>query len=128
MKIIDTIVPEPEGGAHQDPEDSASTLERALVRAVARVQGVALGRLLKRRHKRFRNKGEYTTYYQQFLTREVKTLEGYEVEDERREASKHPAETRGETKILMFPGVKEDVDGSTPQSADTGPDPQGNTH
>ena len=128
MKIIDTIVPEPEGGAHQDPEDSASTLERALVRAVARVQGVAFGRLLKRRHKRFRNKGEYTTYYQQFLTREVETLEGYEVEDERREASKHPAETRGETKILMFPGVKEDVDGSTPQSSDTGPDPKGNTH
>lgn len=128
MKIIDTIVPEPEDGAHQDPGDSAYTLERALVRAVARVQGIAVSRLLKRRHKRFRNKGEYTAYYQQFLTREVETLEGYEVEDETIEASKQPKTTIEKTKVIMFPGVTESADEGVPESPDAKPSPKGNIH
>jgi acetyl-CoA carboxylase carboxyl transferase subunit beta len=110
MKIIDTVVPEPEGGAHTDPEASAYTLERALVRAVARVQGVTVGRLLNRRHKRFRNKGEYTTYYQQFLTQEVETLEGYEVEGGKSKKGSVATKAPEETKVFMFPGVSEEAD------------------
>jgi len=125
MKIIDTVVPEPEGGAHTDPDASAYTLERALVRAVVRVQGVTVGRLLNRRHKRFRNKGEYTTYYQRFLTREVETLEGYEVEGEKGKKSKKDKKEekapKEETKLIMFPGVSEDAeDAETVSQEDEG--------
>jgi acetyl-CoA carboxylase alpha subunit len=131
MKIIDTVVPEPEGGAHTDPDASAYTLERALVRAVVRVQGVTVGRLLNRRHKRFRNKGEYTTYYQRFLTREVETLEGYEVEGEKGKKSKKDKKEekapKEETKLIMFPGVSEDAEDAETVSQEDEGTPQDTT-
>ena len=123
MKIIDTVVPEPEGGAHRDPEASSYVLERALVRAVARVQGVTVGRLLKRRHKRFRNKGEYTIYYQQFLEREVETLEAYEVEGVTGESSNQTTKAIKDTKVIMFPGVMEGAEESGLQTPQEGPKP-----
>jgi acetyl-CoA carboxylase carboxyl transferase beta subunit/acetyl-CoA carboxylase carboxyl transferase alpha subunit len=121
MKIIDKIVPEPVGGAHTDPEASAYTLERALVRAVAKVQGVPVGRLLSRRHKRFRNKGEYTTYYHQFLSREVEELEGYEVKEEKDEKGGLAAKAKNDTKVILFPGVTADLEGE--DAEDLAPDP-----
>ena len=125
MKIIDSVVPEPVGGAHKNPEASAYALERALVRAVARVQGVSVARLLKRRYKRFRNKGEYTTYYQRFLTREVETLEGYGAEGEKgKGAEKAPKE---DTKVILFPGVSDDGEDVESVSPEDEPAPQDST-
>jgi hypothetical protein len=69
-----------------------------------------VGKLLNRRYKRFRNKGEYTTYYQQFLTQEVETLEGYEVEGSKSKKGSVATKAPEETKVFMFPGVFEEAD------------------
>jgi len=80
MQIINDIVPEPSGGAHMDPDEAALQLQRAVIRAIAQVQGVPLGRLLKQRHKKFRNMGEYSSYFKATLAREVETLQNYVVQ------------------------------------------------
>ena len=99
LRIIDTVVPEPPGGAHVDPDASAYTLERALVRAVAKVERYSTTGMLNRRHKRFRKKGEYSAYYQQFLTKEVKALEVLQP------GSPGPPDAQGaqDTEIVDFP-------------------------
>jgi acetyl-CoA carboxylase carboxyl transferase alpha subunit/acetyl-CoA carboxylase carboxyl transferase beta subunit len=77
MRIIDGIVPEPLGGAHQDPEEAANLLRRAVIRALGQVQSLSPGSLLSRRYKKFRNMGEYTPYFYAALLREVDTLQGF---------------------------------------------------
>ena len=99
MKIIDNVVPEPPAGAHEDPEASAALLQRALVRALAQVQGLSRDRRLKRRYKKFRNMGEYTPYFRMALAREIETLQGYvvaQVQGARRRRRRRGR--RGETK------------------------------
>jgi enoyl-CoA hydratase/carnithine racemase len=79
LKIIDAFVPEPPGGPQEDPDEAARLLRRALVRALAQLQAAPPNRLLRRRHKKFRNMGEYTPYFYAVLAREVETLQGYVV-------------------------------------------------
>jgi acetyl-CoA carboxylase carboxyl transferase subunit alpha len=56
--LIDEIVPEPLGGAHQDYDAAASPLKAALVRALDRLQGQSTATLLQRRYEKFRQMGE----------------------------------------------------------------------
>ena len=104
LNIIDTVVPEPPGGAHSDPETSAYTLERALVRAVARVERYSTNRMLSQRHKRFRKKGEYGAYYQQFLTKEAKHLHEVKGDPQRPDEDAEGLETE----VLAFPVLAQD--------------------
>ncbi len=106
LKIIDTVVPEPVGGAHTDPDASAYTLERALVRAVARIERYSVKRMLNERHKRFRKKGEYGAYYQQFLTKEAQHIQ--QVKGAPKPTA--PRQDTLETEILTFPVLPQDYD------------------
>ena len=105
LNIIDVVVPEPAGGAHVDPEASAYTLERALVRAIARVERYSTKRMLNERHKRFRKKGEYGAYYQQFLTKEAQHIQ----QVKRGKKAAQPEDVL-ETEILAFPVLPHDYD------------------
>ena len=116
LNIIDTIVPEPPGGAHTDPEASAYTLERALVRAVARIERYSTNRMLSQRHKRYRKKGEYGAYYQQFLMKEAEHLQ-----DTKSTPKNLPkASDLWETEILAFPANSTELDVVDDADADDG--------
>jgi acetyl-CoA carboxylase carboxyl transferase subunit alpha len=59
LGVIDEIIPEPPGGAHEDPETVARELERAIERAVAESEQMAVEELLERRYQKFRRMGQF---------------------------------------------------------------------
>ena len=60
LKIMDAIVPEPEGGAHTDQLAAARNLKTAIVTALRELVGTAPDELVARRYDRFRMFGDPT--------------------------------------------------------------------
>ncbi len=56
-RIIDGIVPEPLGGAHQDPDQAAALVDQALQQALADVRGLSVDARLVHRYEKFRHMG-----------------------------------------------------------------------
>ncbi len=54
LKIMDAIVPEPEGGAHTDPLVASANLKTAIVTALGELLELSREQLLERRYSRFR--------------------------------------------------------------------------
>jgi acetyl-CoA carboxylase carboxyl transferase subunit alpha len=59
MKLIDEIVPEPEGGAHNDPEATAKTLDPFLTRALDDLSRLSPRALVDQRYEKFRRMGQF---------------------------------------------------------------------
>ena len=59
MKLIDEIVPEPEGGAHIDPESAAKLLKPFLARSLDELAALSSGQLLEQRYEKFRRMGQF---------------------------------------------------------------------
>jgi acetyl-CoA carboxylase alpha subunit len=59
LGVIDTVVPEPEGGAHLDHDAAARLLEAALVDALADLEDVPGDELRRRRRAKFRGMGVF---------------------------------------------------------------------
>ena len=57
--IIDEIIPEPEGGAHTDPEASAAFLGSALDNTLRDLSRLPVAELLDRRYEKFRRMGQF---------------------------------------------------------------------
>ena len=57
LGLVDEILPEPEGGAHNDPEAIASTVGQTLERQLDELLGVDIELLLERRYEKFRGMG-----------------------------------------------------------------------
>jgi acetyl-CoA carboxylase carboxyl transferase subunit alpha len=57
LGVIDSIVPEPLGGAHRDPATAAHSLEQYLSKTLKELRKVKLDTLLERRYDKFRNMG-----------------------------------------------------------------------
>ena len=57
LKIVDEIVPEPLGGAHQDPAKAAELLDAAIRRTLAEISGWSSEDRLDRRYRKFRDMG-----------------------------------------------------------------------
>ena len=57
LAIVDEIVPEPIGGAHNDPAAAAAGLDVAIARALREVAGMASEDRLQKRYEKFRNMG-----------------------------------------------------------------------
>ncbi len=60
FKIIDGIIPEPHGGAHRDPEGTATNMSEYIKTALEELRTKAPGKLLEERYKRFRKMGSFT--------------------------------------------------------------------
>ena len=103
MEIIDDAVPEPQDGAHTDPDQSAMFLQESLIKTLAPLQGIPINRLLKRRHKKFRNMGEYTSYFKMALAREVESLQSYVVEQARQVRVRRRKGKKHQGKLLTLP-------------------------
>jgi acetyl-CoA carboxylase carboxyl transferase subunit alpha len=56
-RIIDGIVPEPLGGAHQDPDQAAALVDQALQQALKDVRGLSVDERLAHRYDKFRHIG-----------------------------------------------------------------------
>jgi acetyl-CoA carboxylase carboxyl transferase subunit alpha len=59
LKLVDEIVPEPEGGAHFDPEGAARMLEPFLVRSLDDLSALSPQQLLDQRYEKFRRMGQF---------------------------------------------------------------------
>jgi acetyl-CoA carboxylase carboxyl transferase subunit alpha len=59
LGVIDAIVPEPEGGAHTDPDESAKLLGESLEEALEELESVPADDLKRRRRAKFRSLGVY---------------------------------------------------------------------
>lgn len=60
LGIIDGIVPEPAGGAHNDHETAASALKLSVKDALLELKSQSMDELLENRYQKFRNLGRYT--------------------------------------------------------------------
>jgi acetyl-CoA carboxylase carboxyl transferase subunit alpha len=59
LGIIEEVLPEPPGGAHRDPAQTASTAERWIVESIRTLREVPPDELVEQRYKRFRKLGRY---------------------------------------------------------------------
>ena len=59
LELIDTIVPEPLGGAHRDPVAMARTLKHTLIESVDALARMPVDRLLEQRYERLSRFGNY---------------------------------------------------------------------
>jgi len=59
LGVVDSIIPEPLGGAHRDPHTVAHTLGQYIAKTVRDLKRCKMDNLLERRYEKFRNLGEY---------------------------------------------------------------------
>lgn len=59
LKLVDEIVPEPEGGAHLDYDKAAKLLDAALARHLEEVSRLSPEELLEKRYEKFRQMGQF---------------------------------------------------------------------
>ena len=59
LDLIDEIVPEPEGGAHTDHEETARLLDPVLLRSLNELSGLSASELLEQRYEKFRRMGQF---------------------------------------------------------------------
>jgi acetyl-CoA carboxylase carboxyl transferase subunit alpha len=59
MKLIDGIIPEPEGGAHLDPEVVIAAVRRTVQSALAELAGLSTETLIEERYQKFREMGNF---------------------------------------------------------------------
>jgi acetyl-CoA carboxylase carboxyl transferase subunit alpha len=60
FKIIDEIIPEPLGGAHQDPDSAGETLRDTLIRHIADLRKTRPEKLVRRRAEKYAGMGVFT--------------------------------------------------------------------
>ncbi len=60
LGIIDTIIPEPPGGAHKNPEKAAQLLKKELNRSLTHLSKLSVQELKERRYNKYRKIGEMT--------------------------------------------------------------------
>jgi acetyl-CoA carboxylase carboxyl transferase subunit alpha len=65
LGIIDTVVPEPEGGAHLDPAAAAETLKSHLLEALRPLTELPRRQLLDNRYKKYRHIGQEGKYWRE---------------------------------------------------------------
>jgi acetyl-CoA carboxylase carboxyl transferase subunit alpha len=59
LGVIDSVVPEPLGGAHRDPHSAAHNLEQYLAKSLRDLKRTKVENLLERRYDKFRSLGEF---------------------------------------------------------------------
>ena len=59
LRVIDEIVPEPEGGAHTDHDAAAATLKSTLLRLLDDLRGLRPEKLVRRRREKFLRMGQF---------------------------------------------------------------------
>ncbi len=71
LGVIDTIVPEPEGGAHLDPARAAALVKQHVVAALRELRRVPVPRLLAHRYAKYRHVGRVGVYWREIARQEM---------------------------------------------------------
>ena len=90
--IVDLLVQEPPGGAHADHDEAARQLRRVLLQELSELQSKSVRAMLRDRYKKFRNMGEYSSYFRAAINREASALQGFVSSGVRRIARRQPPE------------------------------------
>jgi acetyl-CoA carboxylase carboxyl transferase alpha subunit len=77
LGIIDTVVPEPKGGAHIDPIPTAESLKSQLISALREVSALPTKRLLDKRYEKYRNIGQAGVYWREVVRSQVRDALGF---------------------------------------------------
>ena len=72
---MDQVIQEPTDGAHNNPDEAAMQLRKAILQEMASLQSKSKRRLVTERLKRFRGMGNYGSRFKTAITREVNTLQ-----------------------------------------------------
>jgi acetyl-CoA carboxylase carboxyl transferase subunit beta len=75
LGAVDTVVPEPEGGAHQDPDYAALLLRNFIVDALVELRGRPSSRLVDARYRKFRRLGQPEAHLRNAVAREIEGLQ-----------------------------------------------------
>jgi acetyl-CoA carboxylase carboxyl transferase subunit alpha len=59
LGVVDEVIPEPFGGAHNDPEQAASALKYSIQKHLNDLKGLSVAKLLDSRYERYRHLGVY---------------------------------------------------------------------
>ena len=59
LKLIDGIIPEPPGGAQEDPDAAAESLRQHLRRSLNELDGLSPDQLVQHRYAKFRQMGNF---------------------------------------------------------------------
>jgi len=59
LNLVDEIIPEPEGGAHQDMDAAAASVKTALLKALHELGKISPKHLMEKRHERYRGYGQF---------------------------------------------------------------------
>jgi acetyl-CoA carboxylase carboxyl transferase subunit alpha len=59
LKVIDTIIAEPEGGAHTDHDTAAASVKRVLLEQLDDLRGLRPEKLIRRRREKFLRMGRF---------------------------------------------------------------------
>ena len=57
LGVVDEIIPEPEGGAHRNYDESAANVKKALLKNLAEISSISIPDLLEQRYKKFQKIG-----------------------------------------------------------------------
>jgi acetyl-CoA carboxylase carboxyl transferase subunit beta len=74
LGIVDVVVPEPDSGAHNNPQSASMLLQSAVVKALYEIGKYSQSRLLRERYKKYRKMGEMSTYAREAMGEEVELL------------------------------------------------------
>ncbi len=59
LELIDAIIPEPAGGAHEDPDQAAESVRQTLRQALTELSGLSATELIEQRYTKFRQMGNF---------------------------------------------------------------------
>jgi acyl-CoA carboxylase subunit beta len=71
LGVVDVIIPEPEGGAHQNPEFAAALLRDMLLRELSQIIERSPEKLVRDRYRKFRGMGQHNTHFRERVSREA---------------------------------------------------------
>lgn len=60
LKLVDEVIPEPEGGAHRNPVETAESLKAALLRNLKELKEIPAKKLIESRFEKYRHIGHFT--------------------------------------------------------------------
>ncbi len=72
LGIIDTVVPEPQGGGHIDPAGAADALKNHVLAALQEIADVPPRRLLRDRYRKYRHIGRGGVYWREVLRSKIR--------------------------------------------------------
>ena len=60
LKIVDEIIPEPVGAAHNNPKEMSRILKETIVRYIDELQAIPIDELIEKRYQKYRKIGSFT--------------------------------------------------------------------